>query len=171
MHEAMPLLRRLLGTFTLFLAILTMPPTGDVIDPPQWQWPLPGAHEVTSAYRAPAHEYGSGHRGADLHAPVGTAVRAPADGIVAFRGTVVDRPLLTVAHRDGYVSTFEPLVSTLSPGDVVNRGDVIGAVAIGGHAARGTLHLGVRLNGDYINPLLLFGAVPRAILLPCCAPF
>jgi hypothetical protein len=87
---------------------------------------------------------------------------------VAFRGTVVDRPLLTIEHPGGFVSTFEPLLSALSPGDPVSAGDPVGIVDHGGHAAVGTVHVGVRLDGAYLNPLLLFGPVPRAVLLPCC---
>lgn len=142
-------------------------PDGDY---PRWAWPLDGAPEVTAPYRAPAHEYGPGHRGIDLASVPGPVVHAPADGVVAYRGIVVDRALLTIEHPGGYVSTFEPLTSDLSPGDVVSAGQPIGTVAIGGHAVAGTLHLGVRLGGAYINPMLLFGDVPRAVLLPCCAP-
>lgn len=143
-------------------------PTVDSESHPVWEWPLDGAREIAAPFRAPAHEYGAGHRGMDLTTSGGASVRAPAAGVVAFRGTVVDRPLITIEHADGYVSTFEPLLSTLSPGDLVRAGDDIGTVATGGHAAPGTLHLGVRLDGVYINPQLLFGAVPRAVLLPCC---
>ncbi|WP_372968811.1 murein hydrolase activator EnvC [Microbacterium sp.] len=135
-----------------------------------WRWPLDGTRAVVAAYRAPAHEYGAGHRGVDLATTAGAAVRAPAEGTVAFRGTVVDRPLLTIEHAGGTVSTFEPLESALAPGDSVSAGDEIGRVAAGGHAAPGTIHLGVRLDGHYINPLLLFGETRRAVLLPCCAP-
>lgn len=135
-----------------------------------WRWPLDGVRVVATAYRAPAHEYGAGHRGVDLATATGSAVRSPAQGTVAFRGTVVDRPLLTIEHAGGIVSTFEPLESTLSPGDAVSAGDEIGRVATGGHAIPGTMHLGVRVDGHYINPLLLFGEIRRAVLLPCCAP-
>ncbi|MFJ4252728.1 murein hydrolase activator EnvC family protein [Microbacterium sp. NPDC090003] len=134
-----------------------------------WRWPIDGPRSVTAPYRAPAHAYGAGHRGIDIAGVVEQEVRAPADGIVAFRGTVVDRPLLTIDHGSGYVSTFEPLDSSLSPGDTVTAGDVVGVVAQGGHSVVGTLHVGVRLDGVYLNPLLLFGTPPRAILLPCCA--
>lgn len=134
----------------------------------EWSWPVAGPRHVVVPFRAPAHAYGSGHRGIDVLAPEDGVVRAPADGVVAFRGTVVDRPLLTIEHAGGYVSTFEPLASTLSPGDAVSEGAEIGTVVTGGHSAPGTLHIGVRLDGEYLNPMLLFGGVPRAVLLPCC---
>lgn len=137
-------------------------------DGTHWSWPLAGPRLVLEPYRAPAHEYGAGHRGVDLGASVGAVVSAPADGTVAFRGTVVDRPILTIANANGLVTTFEPLLSPLVPGDVVVSGEEIGFVDMGGHTSPGALHLGVRRNGDYVNPLLFFGEVPRAVLLPCC---
>lgn len=155
----------LLAVMLLLLPAAAAPP-GPGAD--RWQWPVEGGREVLEPFRAPAHDYGPGHRGIDLGAPVGSSVRAPADGVVAFRGTVVDRPLLTIDHGGGIVSTFEPLDSELVPGSAVQAGDEIGVVATGGHAAAGQLHLGVRLDGVYINPMLMFGEVPRAILLPCC---
>lgn len=133
-----------------------------------WRWPVDGARSVVEPFRAPAHEYGPGHRGMDVAAAAGAVVIAPAPGVVAFRGAVVDRPLITIDHGGGRVSTWEPVSSTLSPGDSVDAGDPMGTVAAGGHAAGGTLHVGVRLDGHYINPLPLFGKVPRAVLLPCC---
>jgi murein DD-endopeptidase MepM/ murein hydrolase activator NlpD len=164
----------LLGIYQPLEAVAVAPATGmpspheDRIAT-RWVWPLPGAHAVVSPFRAPMHAYAAGHRGIDLPAPVGTAVLAPADGVVAFSGTVVDRPVLTVRHADGLVSTLEPLSSALAPGDAGSVGDELGLVSVGGHAARGSVHLGVRLNGAYINPMLLFDPVERAVLLPCCA--
>jgi len=130
-----------------------------------WQWPVVPPR-VVNEYEAPSHDYGPGHRGIDLTAS--GAVHAPADGVVAFVGVVVDRPLITIDHVGGYVSTFEPLETELSSGDAVSAGDVIGEAASGGHAPAGSVHFGVRLNGEYINPMLLLGGVPRAVLLPCC---
>ncbi|QMU98084.1 M23 family metallopeptidase [Microbacterium esteraromaticum] len=134
-----------------------------------WVWPVAGNRTVVEPFRAPAHDYAPGHRGMDVAAPAGIEVTAPAGGVVAFRGTVVDRPLITIDHGDGYVSTWEPVTSSLAPGDTVAAGATIGAVASGGHATRGTLHVGVRRDGVYIDPLPLFGDVPRAVLLPCCS--
>ena len=133
-----------------------------------WAWPVDAPRTVLAPFRAPAHDYGPGHRGMDIAAALGEQIVSPASGVVAFRGTVVDRPLITIDHGSGYVTTVEPVTSQLKPGDVVEAGAVIGSVAAGGHSVPGTLHIGVRLNDEYINPRPLFGEVPRAVLLPCC---
>lgn len=134
---------------------------------PRWVWPG-GVAEVVRAFEAPANPYGPGHRGIDV-AVAGDEVVAPDDGVVAFRGVVVDRPLITIDHGGGLVSTLEPVESELMVGAAVSRGQMIGTLAEGGHAAAGSLHLGARLNGEYINPLALLGAIQRPVLLPCCA--
>jgi len=125
---------------------------------------------VLSPFIAPAHAFAAGHRGIDIGAVASAVVVAPADGVVAFRGVVVDRPLLTIAHAGGIVTTFEPLASELRPGDAVRAGEPIGTVSSGGHVVPGALHLGARQDGSYIDPMLLFGRARRAVLLPCCAP-
>lgn len=133
-----------------------------------WRWPLADGVRIVRPWAAPAHAYAPGHRGLDLQAQPGAEALAPASGVIAFRGRVVDRPLVTIDHGGGLVTTLEPVESDLSPGDVVERGQVVGHVAMGGHVEPGALHFGVRLDGEYVNPMLLLGGVPRAILLPCC---
>lgn len=142
------------------------PAVGLPADAP-WTWPAEGAHRVETPFRAPAHRYGPGHRGMDIAAA--GPIRSPADGVIAFRGTVVDRGVLTIDHGDGYVITLEPVTSDFAPGDVVEAGQVIAQASTGGHAASGTVHVGVRRDGEYVNPRPLFGEIPRAILYPCCA--
>lgn len=135
-----------------------------------WTWPVAGPRVVVAPFRAPEQKWSAGHRGVDIAVSVRSDVRAPATGTVAFRGVVVDRPLLTIAHEGGLVTTLEPVASDFAPGDAVMAGDVVGRLASGGHTVNGTLHVGVRWHGDYINPMMLFGGVPRAVLLPCCEP-
>ena len=132
-----------------------------------WQWPVE-AFRLERAYEAPAHRYGAGHRGIDLRPLDSADVRAPAAGAVAFSGMVAGRGILTIDHGDGLVTTFEPVESTLVEGAPVEQGAVVGTMTLGGHTAAGAVHFGVRLHGEYINPLLLLGGVPRAVLLPCC---
>ncbi len=161
--------RALAALVAVALALLPgadgLPEPGDELRG-RWVWPG-GVPEVVTPYEQPAHDYAPGHRGVDV-AVRGSEVVAPDDGVVAFRGTVVDRPLITIDHGGGLVSTLEPVESDLSPGDAVSRGAVVGTLAEGGHTPPGALHLGARLDGEYINPLALLGALERPILLPCC---
>ncbi len=92
-------------------------------------------------------------------------VRAPADGVVHFVGFIVERPVLSITQDDGVLTSFEPVESELAAGDRVHRGDAIGTL-VAGHCATGCLHLGARLDGGYVSPLLFLGGQPRAILLP-----
>jgi murein DD-endopeptidase MepM/ murein hydrolase activator NlpD len=132
-----------------------------------WVWPAE-SFRIARAFVAPAHEYGPGHRGVDLDLLGASAVRAPADGLVAFSGAVAGRGVLTIDHGDGLVTTLEPVASALGQGTLVIRGEPVATLSSGGHATVGALHFGVRLDGVYINPMLLLGSVPRAVLLPCC---
>lgn len=132
-----------------------------------WARPVRPFH-VARPFVAPGHDYGPGHRGVDVEVAADAEISAPAAGTVAFSGMVAGRGVLTIDHGGGLVSTFEPVQSTLTPGTSVGKGEHIGAVSSGGHVPLGQLHFGVRLNGAYINPMLLLGEVPRAILLPCC---
>lgn len=93
---------------------------------------------------------------------------APAGGVVAFSGSVAGRPLVTIDHGEGLVTTLEPVSATIAIGTVLHGGDVVGVAAAGGHAPVDSVHFGVREHGEYINPLLLMGLIPRAVLLPCC---
>ncbi|WP_285117149.1 M23 family metallopeptidase [Leifsonia sp. fls2-241-R2A-40a] len=130
-----------------------------------WEWPL-AEHRLTAAYAAPATRYAAGHRGIDLAAVAGSMVGAPAAGVVRFSAVVVDRPVLTLDHGDGVLSSYEPVRSDLPVGAVVARGAVVGTVASGGHCDGSCIHVGVRVNGEYVSPMRFFGRVPPAVLLP-----
>ena len=132
----------------------------------QWQWPVAAPHVVLRGFVAPPTRYSAGHRGVDLEADAGTAVFAPADGVVSFAGVVVDRPVFSIRHDGELLSSFEPLESTLGVGDAVTRGQLLGVVAAGGHCAERCVHFGVRSRGEYVSPMLLLGGIPRAVLLP-----
>lgn len=134
----------------------------------RWQWPIAPPVSVTGAFVEPADAYSAGHRGIDVAAVTGTVVLSPADGEVAFVGVVVDRPLITIDHGGGYVSTLEPVTSSLTVGDAVVQGDAVGTVGTGGHTPNGSVHWGVRLNAKYISPATLLGNRSRPVLLPCC---
>ena len=134
-----------------------------VVAPP-WDWPVDPPHSIVRPYLAPETPYAAGHRGVDLAAP-GGAIYAPADGVVHFAGTVVDRPVLSIEQAGGVLTSFEPVVTELVTGDTVERGQVIGAV-VPGHCASACLHFGVRVGGEYVSPLRWLGGAERAVLLP-----
>lgn len=129
-----------------------------------WVPPLGGSLDISGAYRAPPHRYGAGHRGIDLAARTGEPVIAPVAGTVSFSGTVVDRGVLSIRVDERTVYTLEPVRSPLSAGEAVSSGAVIGEVASGGHCLAECLHLGVRVDGEYVNPLRYF--LRRPVLLP-----
>jgi len=163
----MPRLSLLAATITVVLAVGAPPSAGAGDDGmPDWSLPALGA-SVLVPFDAPEHDYAAGHRGIDI-GPVDGPILAPADGVVAFAGTVVDRGVVSIDHGGGWVTSVEPIDPSVSVGEVVAAGDRIGTISEGGHALPGSLHVGVRRDGRYVNPLLLLGRVPRAVLLPCC---
>lgn len=133
---------------------------------PPWGWPVAPPHQLLRGFEAPPTPYAAGHRGIDVTATAGGAVLAAADGIVGFAGMVVDRPVLSVRHGDGLVSSIEPVAATVQAGAEVRMGDTIGVVASGGHCGGRCVHFGVRLYGEYVNPMALLSALERAVLLP-----
>jgi len=132
---------------------------------PRWAWPVTPPR-VVGAYAAPPTPYAAGHRGIDLAATPELHVTAPSDATVRFVGVVVDRPVLTLDHGGGVLSSYEPLATDLIAGQSVARGSVIGLLASGGHCADSCLHVGVRVDGAYVSPLLFFDRVPPSVLLP-----
>lgn len=130
-----------------------------------WTWPVSEPHRIVNPFVAPPTAWAAGHRGIDIGAVAGAPVFAPADGVVYFSGVVVDRPVLSIRHADGLVSSFEPVVSELVPGTAVRPGEIVGRLAAG-HCASACLHFGVRRFGAYVSPLAYLGAIPPSILLP-----
>ena len=123
---------------------------------------------VLQTARIPRWDWLPGHRGIDLAVTPGQAVRSPGAGTVTFVGHVVDRPVITVTHPHGLISSLEPVESTLRVGARVQTGDVIGAV--GSTSAHcGTepcVHWGVRDTGGYVDPLDVLRGFGRVRLLP-----
>ena len=119
-----------------------------------WTWPILGP--VMRAYDPPASTYGAGHRGIDIVATVGTAVVAPAAGSVTFAGPVGGHLFVTVTHAGGLASTYSWVSALLvHKGDLVVAGQPI-ARSGSGHPGEAIahLHLGVKLDGAYVDPML-----------------
>lgn len=136
-----------------------------------WTWPLDPRPAVEHPFVRPAAAWTAGHRGVDLMPRAGSlelvVVRAVDEGVVSHVGVIAGVPTITVTHRGGLRSTYQPVGAVIAEGDAVARGDVIGHLATeGSHCApAGCLHLGAIRGSTYVNPLLLLRPV-RIILLP-----
>jgi len=122
-----------------------------------YRWPVHG--EVIRPYEPPSTPYGAGHRGIDIAAPFGTPIRAPADGVVSFAGAVAGSLFISIDH-DGGIRTSYSWVSAVGvkKGQSVRVGTVIGATGQGHPGSDRThLHFSARLDGVYIDPMLLLG--------------
>ncbi|WP_081746825.1 M23 family metallopeptidase [Arthrobacter sp. H5] len=132
----------------------------------QWQWPVSPDPAVLRHFEPPPQKWMPGHRGVDLASVEAGGILSPAGGVVAFVGTVVDRPVITLDHGDGVLSSFEPVSSSLVKGEEVTEGQVIGQLSTEAHCPVACVHWGVRLNGEYVNPLNYVSDRRPSILLP-----
>ena len=101
--------------------------------------------------------YGDHHRGLDYPVPIGTAVAAPAAGIVtlaqplAFAGQAV-----VIDHGRGVVSAFFHLSKiAVAVGDKVEPRTVLGASGDSGMAITPHLHWAVYVHGVAVDPAVL----------------
>lgn len=134
--------------------------------PPRFEWPLPGRPDVGRPFSAPLAPFGPGHRGVDLMAPPGTPVRAAAEGVVVFAGTLAGRGVVSIDHQL-LRTTYEPVKPAVRVGDQVYAGQRIGTL-LRGHLGcdPACLHWGVRSGTappEYLNPLPLL--VPTTVRL------
>src|SRR5438552_18450423 len=60
-------------------------------------------------YDAPDDPYAPGHRGVDVAAPLGSPVRASADGVVSFAGSVAGNLTVTIDHASGVKTSYSYL--------------------------------------------------------------
>lgn len=100
------------------------------------------------------------HYGADLAAPIGAPVTAPAPGVVCFAETGLhfEGGLIMIDHGQGLISLYLHLSRVLvSKGDMVNRGQPIGEVGMEGRATGPHLCWRLKWHGRNLDPTLLVG--------------
>ena len=100
------------------------------------------------------------HFGVDVAAPVGTLVRAPADGLVTLANNDMffSGGTLIVDHGHGLSSSFLHLSAILvKEGQHVHQGDPIAKVGATGRASGPHLDWRMNLLGDRLDPQLLVG--------------
>lgn len=109
-------------------------------------WPAPGS---ISQYFAPWHT------GVDIAAPYGTAVGASDAGVVSAVGWVAVGGLrVCVRHPWGVETCYYHLGATyVAVGQLLARGQVVGAVGMTGVTTGPHVHWEANLNGALVNPL------------------
>ncbi len=132
-----------------------------------WERPLEGP--VVRPFALSAERYARGqHRGVDLGAPPGAAVRAACGGRVRFAGAVPGGGRTVSVACGRLVATYQHLARVaVGRGAAVAAGDAIGTVGRSGlpPGQPAHLHLGAREagSGRYVDPLSLFGPGPRTL--------
>jgi hypothetical protein len=115
-----------------------------------WHWPVHGP--VLRDFRVPAERYAAGgHRGVDIAAAPGTAVRAACAGRVRFAGAVPGSGRAVSQRCGALVATYTHLASiAVRRGERLRPGGILGAVGPARH-----VHLGARRGSAYVDPLAL----------------
>lgn len=129
------------------LAGLTKPPP---TSPLTLSWPLP--FPVGDGFGPRGDRF---HAGIDILSPLGVAVGAARAGKVTWAGWRDGWGLeVTVAHGDGVRTIYAHLsVATVSVGDRVKTGEMVGRVGATGDATGPHLHFEVRVRGAAVDPL------------------
>jgi hypothetical protein len=145
--------------------------------PPLW---MPVAGAVVRGFDTRAGPFGPGHRGIDIAASVGELVRSPTAGRVVFAGRVAGTNWVSLLVAPGVLVTLGPLLDPVTTADRVRLRTPVGRVGPGhapppvGRAGSGregvTLHLSVRVDGVYVDPLAYLVDRPRPRLAPLLAP-
>jgi murein DD-endopeptidase MepM/ murein hydrolase activator NlpD len=128
-----------------------------------FSYPVPGA--ITSPFGRRFHpilRYWKLHDGTDFRGGCGTAIRAPYKGRVAeryYNGGYGNRLMIDHGYvRGRYVTTGynHAIRYTVSVGERVRKGEVIGYVGSTGYSTGCHLHLMVWLDGRVVNPMRWF---------------
>jgi murein DD-endopeptidase MepM/ murein hydrolase activator NlpD len=118
-------------------------------------WPVDGRLMGAFGERTdPFSGEGAFHKGVDITAPIGTPIRATADGIVVFAEMENGFGRLVKINHGNGVETFYAHLSRfyVQAGQDVRRGELIGAVGTSGRVTAPHLHYEVHLGGVAVNP-------------------
>ena len=118
-------------------------------------WPIDGRLIGAFGQRTdPFSGEGAFHKGVDLGATTGTPVHVTADGVVVFAQTESGYGKLVVVDHGGGVQTYYAHLSRffVYSGQVLHRGETLGAVGSTGKVTAPHLHYEVRIAGAPVNP-------------------
>jgi len=118
-------------------------------------WPVSGRLGDGYGDRSdPLSGEGELHKGVDILAPTGTAVRAAADGIIVRVGWNGGYGrCIIVDHGNHYQTLYGHLSRTdVIEGQEIRQGEIIGAVGSTGHSTGSHLHYEVHVGAIPVNP-------------------
>ena len=114
-------------------------------------WPVSG--QLLRLPVIPFPNWKPGHRGLDIAAPAGTLVRSPVTGWVHWAGTINGIPGISIRTSSRYRHTLSSVSTTLTAGQRVSQGRLIGVVEPSSHCGViDCLHWGVKKDGKYFDP-------------------
>lgn len=124
------------------------------------------APKLTSGYglrNHPIKRVVKHHNGLDLAAPEKSHVRAIAGGMVVFAGELRGYgKIVTIKHADDYISIYGHLSSiSVSVGQVLSSGTLIGRVGSTGQVTGPHLHFEWRKGNRSIDPLKVFPDIAK----------
>ena len=129
-----------------------------------FDWPVVGRiSSVFGSQRILNGEPKRPHSGVDVAAPTGTAIVAPAAGIVRLSETDMyfEGGLVLLDHGHWLESAFLHMSRIdVEPGQRVEKGDVIGAVGSTGRSTGPHLHWSIKWAGELVDPQLVVGEMP-----------
>ena len=175
-----PLSLNLRLALILCLALILSPFFLHIISHPAYAatWPVSASQPFPTlgfeqTYQAQGKTYT--HRGVDVEASAGSSIAAPVCGTVSFVGQVPSgdsslngggpgQTMTAVSIRmdDGRTLTLMPFAEvSVSEGQQIGEGQQVGTLASEGDrsSSQPHLHMGLKANGIYYDPMLLFGAV------------
>lgn len=121
------------------------------------QWPVSSGGTITSRFGPRVSPGGIGstyHQGLDIACPTGTPILACESGtVIAASYSSSMGNYVSIAHGNGLTTTYMHNSSlAVSTGQQVTRGQVIAYAGSTGNSTGPHCHLGVRINGQYVDP-------------------
>ena len=103
------------------------------------------------------------HAGTDIAAPLGTPLKAAGAGVITLVGHFFfNGRLVVIDYGKGLITMYCHMDQiAVSEGQVVPKGAIIGTVGATGRVTGPHLHLGMALNGAWIDPALMIPDIAR----------
>jgi murein DD-endopeptidase MepM/ murein hydrolase activator NlpD len=127
---------------------------------PDYMFTMPAVGPTSGTYGTIRYyngKKGNYHNGHDIAAEIGTPVYAPSSGVVMLTGNFYyNGKFIMVNHGNNLISIFLHLDEiAVKKDDILEKGQVIGAIGSTGLSTGPHLHWSVMLNNSYIDPLNL----------------